>query len=218
MDKRPFHELDQFVGVFDNFYNDRHCDLVIDYFQKLKKHGFVYDRQDGDNAPKHVKNDLSSELIQGGKPIGYDESPRSPDESRITSINCENWHLPSNILLETLWERIYPIYEREYSTIGLIQKKLVCYSKIQETKPGEGYHIWHHEIDRTEATLRLMAFILYLNDVEEGGETEFLYQKKRIKAVKNRFLLWPAGFTHTHRGNPPLSNTKYILTGHILMC
>ena len=210
MDKELFHELDQFVGVFDNFFSDYDCDLVIDYFQKLKKNGFVYDRQDGDNVPKHIKNDLSSQLLSDSKPI--------VDESRTTSISCENWHLPSNILLETLWERIYPIYEREYSTIGEIQNKLVCYLKIQETKPGEGYHIWHHEIDRTEASLRLMAFILYLNDVEEGGETEFLYQKKRIKAVKNRFVLWPAGFTHTHRGNPPLSNTKYILTGHILMC
>jgi hypothetical protein len=55
----------------------------------------------------------------------------------------------------------------------------------------------------------------YLNDVEEGGETEFLYQKKRVKPVKNRVVVWPAGFTHTHRGNPPLSNAKYIITGWV---
>jgi hypothetical protein len=60
---------------------------------------------------------------------------------------------------------------------------------------------------------RVFAFTLYLNDVTEGGETEFLYQKCRIKPVQNRFVLWPAAITHIHRGNPPLSNDKYILTG-----
>ena len=62
---------------------------------------------------------------------------------------------------------------------------------------------------------RICAFLLYLNDVEEGGETEFLYLKKRFKPIKNRLLLWPAGYTHTHRGNQPINQSKYILTGWI---
>jgi hypothetical protein len=62
-----------------------------------------------------------------------------------------------------------------------------------------------------------MTFILYLNDIDEGGETEFLYYPKRVKAKQGRLILWPAGFTHTHRGNPPLSNTKYVMTGWIEM-
>jgi hypothetical protein len=52
-----------------------------------------------------------------------------------------------------------------------------------------------------------------LNTVKEGGETEFLYYKKRINPIEGRLVIWPAGFTHTHRGNPPLSNDKYIITG-----
>ena len=58
-----------------------------------------------------------------------------------------------------------------------------------------------------------MAFILYLNDVDEGGETEFLYQSRRVKAKAGTVVLWPAAYTHVHRGNPPLSGSKYILTG-----
>ena len=54
--------------------------------------------------------------------------------------------------------------------------------------------------------------MMYLNDVDDGGETEFLYQKKRIRPKQGRVLIFPAGFTHTHRGNPPLSGDKYILT------
>ena len=62
---------------------------------------------------------------------------------------------------------------------------------------------------------RLLFFILYLNDIEEGGETEFLYFKRRVKPQKGRLLLAPCGFTHYHRGNPPLSGDKYILTSWV---
>ena len=50
-------------------------------------------------------------------------------------------------------------------------------------------------------------------DRDEGGETEFLYQSMRVKPKQGTLLIWPAAFTHTHRGNPPLSNEKYIVTG-----
>ena len=62
---------------------------------------------------------------------------------------------------------------------------------------------------------RVLSWILYLNDVEEGGETEFLYQSMRFKPKAGTFILFPAHFTHTHRGNPPLSGVKYIATGWI---
>jgi len=60
-----------------------------------------------------------------------------------------------------------------------------------------------------------MAFILYLNDVADGGETEFLYYPRRIKPKTGKLVLFPGGYTHTHRGNPPLLGTKYILTGWV---
>ena len=52
-----------------------------------------------------------------------------------------------------------------------------------------------------------------MNDIDEAGETEFLYQNKRLVPKKNRLLIWPADWTHTHRGNPPIGQKdKYILT------
>ena len=62
---------------------------------------------------------------------------------------------------------------------------------------------------------RLLVFSLYLNDGYEGGETEFLFQKKRMKPQKDRLLIWPAQFTHTHRGNTVLKGDKYLLTGWV---
>ena len=64
--------------------------------------------------------------------------------------------------------------------------------------------------------LYLLLFQFYLNDVEEGGETEFLYQGRKVEARKGRLIIAPAGFTHTHKGHVPASGDKYIATSWIL--
>ena len=84
---------------------------------------------------------------------------------------------------------------------------------LQKTEPLEGYHSFHCENITSSNRFRILAWMIYLNDVEEGGETEFLYQQLKIKPKANTTVIWPAGFTHLHRGNPPISETKYILTG-----
>ena len=90
--------------------------------------------------------------------------------------------------------------------------------KIQKTLPTEGYHLWHveHAKGFDEAT-RAFVFSIYLNDVKEGGETEFLNQSVRVKPKKGRIAIWPAAFPYVHRGNPPLSGEKYILTSWMLL-
>ena len=83
---------------------------------------------------------------------------------------------------------------------------------LQKTEPTQGYHSFHAEDTSYAQSGRTMAWMVYLNDVEEGGETEFLYQQKKIKPIKGTAVIWPGAFTHVHRGNPPMSD-KYIATG-----
>ena len=83
--------------------------------------------------------------------------------------------------------------------------------KWQKTPKGGGFHIWHCE--NTVIWQRQLVWNLYLNDVEEGGETEFLAQNRRIKAEKGTMVIFPANWTHMHRGNPPINTEKYIGTG-----
>ena len=83
-----------------------------------------------------------------------------------------------------------------------------------------GYPYWHSEVypqvNHNEALHRVLLFMFYLNDVEEGGETEFFYQKRKIKPKTGDMVIAPAYFTHTHRGCVPKSNDKYILTSWML--
>ena len=103
----------------------------------------------------------------------------------------------------------YPVAE-QYHDMGLGG------AKMQKTEPCEGYHVWHMEHSAAMDSYRsICAWGLFLNDVEEGGELEFLYQSLRIKPKQGDFVLWPAGYTHQHRGNPPISGVKYIYTGWI---
>ena len=90
--------------------------------------------------------------------------------------------------------------------------------KIQKTLPTEGYHVWHIEHGKGfDNEARAFVFTIYLNDVKEGGETEFLHFSKRIKPKTGRIVIWPAGFPYVHRGNPPLSGEKYILTSWMML-
>lgn len=83
-----------------------------------------------------------------------------------------------------------------------------------------GYPYWHSETypdpPHNEALHRILLFMFYLNDVKEGGETEFFYQNKSIQPKQGTMVIAPAYFTHTHRGNTPRSNDKYILTSWVL--
>jgi hypothetical protein len=86
---------------------------------------------------------------------------------------------------------------------------------IQHYKPNGGYHVWHTERSNSTHPVasRHLAFMTYLNDVEDGGETEFYYQKLKVKPRKGLTLIWAADWTHTHRGIPSPTEEKYIITG-----
>ena len=85
---------------------------------------------------------------------------------------------------------------------------------LQKTMPTEGYHDWHSESNNIACQNRTLVWSVYFNDINDSGETEFLYQKKRIKPKAGRVLIFPGSFTHLHRGNPPYK-PKYIATGWI---
>ena len=117
-------------------------------------------------------------------------------------------------------------YLKELSNIVNEYKKKYIYSdkhqnnwglteifKIQRYLPNEGYHMWHTERQGYSSCKRHLTFMTYLNDVTDAGETEFYYQKLKVKPQKGLTLIWPVDWTHTHKGNPSPSQEKAIITG-----
>jgi len=92
---------------------------------------------------------------------------------------------------------------------------------LQRYSAGRGgYPYWHCELyprDRHSETLhRHLLWTIYLNDGFTEGETEFLYQARKIVPRTGSLLLAPASFTHTHRGNRPQGGDKVIATSWVL--
>ena len=87
--------------------------------------------------------------------------------------------------------------------------------KIQYYRPGEGYVVYHTERGSPDSinSSRHLVFMTYLNTVKDGGGTEFFHQKLITSAEQGKTLIWPADWTHTHRGITSLTEEKYIVTG-----
>jgi hypothetical protein len=83
-----------------------------------------------------------------------------------------------------------------------------------------GYPRWHSEhfpmMDNAESLHRVLLWSIYLNDSFREGETEFLYQARKIRPRTGSLLIAPSAFTHTHRGNRPQGGDKYIATSWVL--
>ncbi|WP_448211297.1 2OG-Fe(II) oxygenase family protein [Colwellia sp. MEBiC06753] len=104
-------------------------------------------------------------------------------------------------------------------------KGVFCFDKINLQKYSKNtgnFSHWHsehfpHPKDPQQKSLhRTLLWLVYLNDVDEGGETEFLYQQARIKPSQGSLVLSPCCFTHTHRGLTPTSDDKYVLASWVM--
>jgi|DEB0MinimDraft_4_1074332.scaffolds.fasta_scaffold32605_1 prolyl 4-hydroxylase len=86
---------------------------------------------------------------------------------------------------------------------------------IQMYKPGQGFKLWHYENDGSpDAVKRHLVFMTFLNTCKNAG-TMFYYQKKTFDCKKGDTLIWPAAWTHTHKGeiSEKQKENKYIITG-----
>lgn len=190
-------EYKEFIGIYRDVYPEGYCQHLINEFERLVESGAGTNRQRGEGAPKHRKDDL-----QLGFNMGVHVA--APFNDRKTS----------DVFFDGL-QRCYDLYTEQFSALrdGKVSGTAM---KMQRTDSGGGYHVWHGEQGNGEHADRVLVYMLYLNDLgeQDGGETEFLYQRMRLRPQANTMILWPAAFTHAHRGNTVLGErSKYIVTG-----
>ena len=190
MDRNFTHSFEGFIGIFDNVLPDNYITDIIKYFEELDKTGFIQATKDF--IPAHER-----------------------DMGEVQFIEHHIIHKVHGPFLQDffkmVWEDVWPIYTTKFSILKNARMEADGL-KMKSIKPGGGFHDWHYESGKDQPA-RKVVIQMYLNDIDETGETEFLYQNKRFAPKKNRLLVWPADWSHTHRGNPPIgSTTKYILT------
>ncbi len=190
--------IKDFIGVYDGYIPDEACDQAIELFNKYQEFNKVFSRFTSEGVTQDLKNDKHLFC--------------SPDVLTDQEFNVNKLKL-----LMVNFDTALRHYYTETNIKKYIGENIITdHVKIQKTMPSQGYHVWHVEHGQgRENDKRILVYSIYLNTVEEGGETEFLYQSQRVKPVKGRIVIWPAGFPYVHRGNPPLSGEKYIVTSWI---
>jgi len=190
--------INNFIGVYDNYITKEECNKAIKLYEDQNKFNNTINR------------------------IGTEQA------SILQKQDQQFFAAPFN--LEVWWEDLKPLmlnfdlawnhYAKNVGALEAYGQDKFYYTnlKIQKTLPTEGYHVWHIEHGKGfENEPRAFVLSIYLNDVEEGGETEFLHFSKRVQPKTGRIVIWPAAFPYVHRGNPPLSGEKYILTSWMMI-
>jgi hypothetical protein len=187
--------IENFIGIYEDAFSKEYCNSLIKYFEDLSAAGLTETRQL--NNPNVFKTKQNDEQL-----FAHEMAKIKGCTSTVAHFN------------NVFWGELYPHYCDNFDVLKEYGPHNNYYFKIQKTKIGQGYHVWHSEQGNGESANRCLVYSIYLNNIDAAGETEFLYQKLRIPPKENSAILWPAAFTHTHRGNVVHGDTpKYIITG-----
>ena len=190
-----------FIAVYHDVFEEGFCAHLIEEFERLSGEGAGSSRKESENAEGHFKKD--HQLVVNGRDLTYSDF-KGNDTKQFFYKGLQD---------------CYENYIEKYSIIKDTGRIRCNIMKMQRTEPGGGYHVWHCEQSEGMNASRVLVYMLYLNTLspEQAGETEFLYQQERLKPTENTMVIWPAAFTHPHRGNPVYNDgKKYIVTGWFL--
>ena len=154
------------------------------------------------------------EFFEDNHILSYDRDSLHKEDHKTVNVTHDYNFVASSKLSTLIFPGFKPCLEEYLQTFSVLgQRKFLLHDlKLKKIPPGGGFHSWHYENGALSVAPRQFVVQLYLNDEFEGGETEFLYQQRREEAIAGDVIMFPASFTHTHRGNPPLGGTKYIAT------
>ncbi len=199
------HEL-RTMYLIANYHNtgfERIADGVMSFFGRRKdlhRNGIAFGNSSTDNNPAKVSTDISLVAIDKSDPESFALS-----DVIMRGVNAA--------LQRYLIER--PLYKECCPEQSLFVNPIF---NLQRYAPGEGFKAWHCDWtinnEATEPVHRVLAWIMYCNDVTSAG-TEFYWQKHYEEAKRGKLLIFPSGLSHIHRGRISETDTKTIATGWI---
>jgi hypothetical protein len=187
-----------FIYRKNNFLSSDLCDTFINKFESspLRKRGMIASRGGGAVEVEYIKQ--STDITFWPNFLEKEE-------------NKKEWgELISKFQHKLQFE--IDNYVEKFDALENFNKFVSEGYNLQKYEPGEGFHEWHCERGNPNTSLRMLVWMVYLSDLDNGG-TEFKYQNHIEKSEKGKLLIWPTDWTHTHRGQISRTDEKYILTG-----
>ena len=174
--------------IYGNFIDLKVCDNLINTFNNNKKN----------QVPGSFTKDNKSLINKNWK----DSTDLEIDLHDVSLTEYKN---ELSKVLKNYCNKYIHINSLDYFTVT---KKMI----IQYYKKGGGFKKWHSERGSKLSQDRVLVFMTFLNNCKNGG-TEFKYQNLTVPAEKGLTLIWPAEWTHTHKGQISNEEEKYIITG-----
>ena len=190
-------------------YHDRHCN---------KSTNFVWGRQIDDNICDGLiefwENQRFLNVVEGQV---YAQGEIAVDKDYKDSLDCI---IPPQIAMPMIQDYMGALqgvvddYITQFPFCNTSKFRVVEPLSMQHYDKGGGFKKWHTErINSLPGSVyRHIVFMTYLNDVPDGG-TEWYHQDKYVEANKGYTVIWPADWTHFHRGRVSKDHEKKIITG-----
>jgi len=179
-----------FIGVYDKVTSPKMCKKIINFFE--------------DNKNLHIRGrySLNGQIV------------RDPSVKDSMDLYMEfNVDAIPNIIIAKVLNAYTSLYIDTFTSTEIVDEFSVDMGyNLQRYNPGQGYHLLHCE-NSSRGVDRVLAWTLYLNTVTDNGGTYYPEYDKTIDAVEGRLCIFPAFWTHAHKGIVSNTETKYIATG-----
>ncbi len=191
-------EYREFVGIYDESVPVELCEMFVENYEEAKKNRTFID--------------ISKENNIGITERKTTFTTKKDEVAVVTPLSSTIYPKPP---VEAYFKYLQECMLRYMDRYGIVFNGTLFNDifKIHKVRKSEGYHVWHYESSSASTSDRFMVYMTYLEVPKKGGETEFLHQSLRIEPVVGRTLLWPATYTHMHRGLMPIDGEKMYITG-----
>ena len=173
-----------FIEIYDDALSVENCDKLIDYFNK---------------SPQ-AEGMLSGRILD----------PTQKQSTELINSYFTSHEIVFRLISPTL-QKYTDKYIEKYIPLKHVKKWGVDDEFTLKKFEGEddGFKVWHTE-HCISFPKRILVWMFYLNDAQSG--TQF-YNYPKIESKKGRLVIWPAGWTHYHKGVIPNKGIKYIMSG-----
>ena len=190
LDKSADKKQPHFIGSW-NIRNDDLCKQIINFFEENKIQKQKGTIGNGVDETKKKTTDISI----------------SPNDLKNDEFKCfKNY-------MDELY-KCFIDYQHQWPFMKNMIKNLDIRSfNVQKYLKGDHFSAVHTERSNLQFSDRVFAWMTYLNNVEDGGATNFSHYGISVKPEIGKTLIWPAEWTHAHNGGIVNSGKKYIITG-----